>query len=817
MIFRTAVTLLLSAVATQLVAAPLDESKIQFIGPLGTQSTIKPHNTPHQKSIINNLLPQLQKPNQKLEVFGNTRSWQSLEQVNALTVNGMQALRFNFSTTRFVEGTLALSGIEKAHVFLNGEPLTGKSEFSIHAVTGDHQVIIITEQVDDWKKVVIDYTPKAEHDEIVLTQKTTTALSAKQLYDAPTISAISLSPNGKFYVATERHYQANRKNAAISNTSLRNIEGDVLYRLSGVAASQVSWSPDSNAIVFTQDKRVSILNIKDFSIKTVAEHFTGASGYQFFDEDTLIFSWSNTPDDKHTLVKHYSGLEDRWSYARSISQPFLLDVKSGLVSTISESKLSTRIADFDNERNTVLVTRNPVDYAAPPHMLTQLVEIDLSNHTENMLGEYRTFNRAKYTDKGIYVIAGPDFSQGLGRNLPKDMLANNYDGQLYLLNNDGEKPQALSKKFDPAIGGLQVLSNGDAVLNVTDKDTKQLYLYDESKRRFKKLNTGFDVVERYSVSDSKKGQVLVTGSQASSPQALSLVTVKRNKTKVLWDSKPVAYDNSEIAALEEFNFTNESGTQISGRVYLPHNLDTSKKHPALIYYYGGTSPVSRGFTGRYPFNLWAAQGYVVYVVQPTGATGFGQEFSAKHVNAWGEHTADDIIQGTNEFLKAYPFVDKNRLGNLGASYGGFMTMLLATKTDLFSASIAHAGISNITSYWGQGWWGYLYSGEASKNSFPWNNPSLYSQHSPVFHADKVTTPLLLVHGDADTNVPPGESHNMYTALKLLGQDVELIEYKGADHQIIVRDRRFHWWDTMLAYFDMHLKDQPQWWDHIYSK
>ncbi|TMP13506.1 S9 family peptidase, partial [Pseudoalteromonas ruthenica] len=89
MIFRTAVTLLLSAVATQLVAAPLDESKIQFIGPLGTQSTIKPHNTPHQKSIINNLLPQLQKPNQKLEVFGNTRSWQSLEQVNALTVNGM--------------------------------------------------------------------------------------------------------------------------------------------------------------------------------------------------------------------------------------------------------------------------------------------------------------------------------------------------------------------------------------------------------------------------------------------------------------------------------------------------------------------------------------------------------------------------------------------------------------------------------------------------------------------------------------------------------------------------------------------------------
>ena len=289
----------------------------------------------------------------------------------------------------------------------------------------------------------------------------------------------------------------------------------------------------------------------------------------------------------------------------------------------------------------------------------------------------------------------------------------------------------------------------------------------------------------------------------------------KNKAKTLSDSQADFYQNSEIATLEEFNFVNKDNVEISGRVYIPHNLDKSKKHPALIYYYGGTSPVTRGFTGRYPFNLWAANGYVVYVLQPTGATGFGQEFSAKHVNAWGNYTADDIIKGTSEFLKAYPYVDAKKLGNLGASYGGFMTMLLTTKTDMFSASISHAGISNITSYWGQGWWGYLYSGEASKGSFPWNNAKLYSQHSPVFNADKVTTPLLLIHGDADTNVPAGESHNMYTALKLLGQDVELVEYKNADHQIFARDKRFHWWDTMMAYFDKNLKDQPQWWDHLY--
>jgi len=111
----------------------------------------------------------------------------------------------------------------------------------------------------------------------------------------------------------------------------------------------------------------------------------------------------------------------------------------------------------------------------------------------------------------------------------------------------------------------------------------------------------------------------------------------------------------------------------------------------------------------------------------------------------------------------------------------------------------------------------LYSGIASRNSFPWNNPELYTEHSPIYRADKVTNPILLIHGDADVNVPVGESHTFYTALKLLDKDVELVEYLGDDHHILARDKTFHWWTTMLSYFDKHLKDQPEWWDYHFSK
>jgi dipeptidyl aminopeptidase/acylaminoacyl peptidase len=262
---------------------------------------------------------------------------------------------------------------------------------------------------------------------------------------------------------------------------------------------------------------------------------------------------------------------------------------------------------------------------------------------------------------------------------------------------------------------------------------------------------------------------------------------------------------------------NERGQEIEGRIYYPPYFDQERKYPCIVYYYGGTSPVTRDFGGRYPKELWAANGYVVYVLQPSGATGFGQAFSALHVNDWGKIVADEIIDGVKQFLKTHPFVDPERVGCIGASFGGFMTMLLQTRTDLFTAAVSHAGISSISSYWGEGYWGYLYSALATANSFPWNRKDIYIDQSPLFHAEKVTTPILLLHGSQDTNVPPGESIQFYTALKLLGKEVELIEVADQNHWIMDHKKRKLWSKTILAWFDRWLKDQSEWWDALYSE
>lgn len=807
----------LGSLSLTAIAAPLDKSNIDFIGPLGENMQVKPFQTPHGQVIINNLLEQLQRNTQSVSVFGKKHSWQPFNKVNALTLGGLQALKFNIETTRYSQGTLTIKGIENAQLFIDAKLQKGDNHtYSLSLTNGSHSVIVVAQQVANWNNVSLDFEPKADTDNITINTSTTKRLSAEQLFDAHTISGLSLAPDAKQYVTSTRSYSNKTANQANVVTELKNSQNQTLYRFEGQQPSNMVWSPNNQFLVYMLGSELKQLNRKNLSIKTLARELEGASNFNFYNNNSLIFSWSKTPEDNNSLTKHYKGLQDRWSYARNVSQLYMLDTNSGLTKALSQGPISHSFEDANTNRGKVLMSRQVMVMQATTHPETELVELDLQSNKITSFGKFKTFNHAKYANKDVYVVAGPDFKNGAGRALPKGMLANNYDGQLYLLSDNGKNVKALSKQFDPAIGELHVLDNGDALIKVTEQDTQPLYLYDLSKQRFKKLNTGLDIVEQFSYSHERNPQVLLSGTTASTPQQLKRLNISKNKTDLIWDSKPLAYANTQIPTLEEFNFTNKDGVEITGRVYLPTNLDKTKKHPALVYYYGGTSPVTRGFTGRYPFNLWAANGYVVYVLQPTGATGFGQTFSAQHVNAWGDYTASDIMQGTHAFLKKYDFVDSKKVGNLGASYGGFMTMLLATKTDMFSASIAHAGISNLTSYWGEGWWGYLYSGEASKNSFPWNNASLYSDHSPVFHADKVTTPLLLLHGDSDTNVPVGESLTMYTALKLLNKDVELIEYKGADHQIFARDKRFDWWNTMLAYFDKQLKGEPQWWDAMYS-
>ena len=272
----------------------------------------------------------------------------------------------------------------------------------------------------------------------------------------------------------------------------------------------------------------------------------------------------------------------------------------------------------------------------------------------------------------------------------------------------------------------------------------------------------------------------------------------------------------ELGECKAWNYVNSRGDTLCCRYYLPPHFDAAKKYPMIVNYYGGCSPTSRMFQSRYPHHVYAAMGYVVLVVNPSGATGFGQKFSARHVDTAGEGVAEDIISSTQAFCDEHAFVNRKKIGCIGASYGGFMTQYLQTKTDLFAAAISHAGISDHTSYWGEGYWGYSYSEVSMANEYPWTNKHLFVDQSPLYNADKIHTPLLFVHGTADNNVPVGESIQLYTALKLLGRPTAMVLVDGQDHHIIDYEKRLKWQNAIFAWFAKWLQDDASWWTEMYG-
>jgi dipeptidyl aminopeptidase/acylaminoacyl peptidase len=387
---------------------------------------------------------------------------------------------------------------------------------------------------------------------------------------------------------------------------------------------------------------------------------------------------------------------------------------------------------------------------------------------------------------------------------------------MYIMNLADKKVIPVTKNFHPSI--QQTVWNkqdGQIYFTAENRDYISLYRMNPIDGKIKSIEVKEDLVKSISLADQAPVLAYYGQGTMNSDRLYTLDTKKQRHTLVE-DLSQKILKGVQLGECRDWNYINSKGDTIYGRYYLPPHFDASKKYPMIVNYYGGCSPTERNFESRYPHHAYAALGYVVYVVQPSGASGFGQEFGARHVNTAGEGPAQDIIEGTKRFCEEHAFVNAKKIGCIGASYGGFMTQYLQTKTDIFAAAISHAGISDHTSYWGEGYWGYSYSEVSMANSYPWTRKDLYVERSPLFNADKIHTPILFLHGDVDMNVPVGESIQMYTALKLLGRETAMVLVDGQDHHILDYGKRIQWQNTIWAWFAKWLQDDATWWNAIYK-
>lgn len=741
---------------------------------------------------------------------------------------------FCVSNTQRTKATIAVEGLEQYRLFVDGEQVEVNGNKAETILTpSQHTVVIkyLTRKNASSDKKSIKLTVTAANG-APLSVGDAAAKRAYNIYDvicAPNYPSVSISPNGKFIVVRKTWVDRKGNNHSISE--LRNSQTN---RVMATFEESVKWMPASNKLYFTQkasdssiageEKQDGTLQLITINPLTMEREVLAANipdgWFQFTpDEKTLIYTLYTEGRKKDAQVYDVKEPDDRQPGWRSRSYLAKFDLVSGVLQPLTFGYHNVYLSDISADSRYLLIGKSEERLTKRPTTLNSYYRLNLNDMSVETLIEKGEFlNSAQFSPDGksILVSASPEAFNGIGKNVEEGQTPSMIDTQLYLMTLSDKKVRPLTGDFNPNVLSTEWSKvDGNIYFTAEDKDCVHLFQLNPKSGKFTLLKTPEEYIKSFSLASSA-AEMAFSGQSASNADRLYKMNTKALKSQLVDDLSARELKDVELGECKAWNYVNSRGDTLCCRYYLPPHFDAAKKYPMIVNYYGGCSPTSRMFQSRYPHHVYAAMGYVVLVVNPSGATGFGQKFSARHVDTAGEGVAEDIISSTQAFCDEHAFVNRKKIGCIGASYGGFMTQYLQTKTDLFAAAISHAGISDHTSYWGEGYWGYSYSEVSMANEYPWTNKHLFVDQSPLYNADKIHTPLLFVHGTADNNVPVGESIQLYTALKLLGRPTAMVLVDGQDHHIIDYEKRLKWQNTIFAWFAKWLQDDASWWTEMYG-
>lgn len=376
------------------------------------------------------------------------------------------------------------------------------------------------------------------------------------------------------------------------------------------------------------------------------------------------------------------------------------------------------------------------------------------------------------------------------------------DTQAYVIPAPGGEPRGVSQAKDRRVSTLKwAPQSKDLYYLISDQGRTTLWTMRQGQARpfFEQR------AQISSFSFGRDGALALIYSDPTHPAELYATAPSQNSgvqslMKPLGNANRALLAQIALADLREFRFNNE-GFEVQGWVMLPPHADDKKKYPVLLSIHGGP----HGMHG-YGFNAnaqaLAAQGYAVLLINPRGSTGYGQKFADGCLNDWGGGDYRDLMKGVDEALRQFPALDKDRLGVLGGSYGGYMTNWVVTQTDRFKAGVASASLANLISFYSTSLYQDLIHAEF--NGQPWDNFDLLWERSPLKHIKQAKTPLLLIHGEQDNDVHITQAEEMYTALKMRGVATVFLRYpreghgfREPRHRIDVLARTVQWFDRYL--------------------
>ena len=630
-----------------------------------------------------------------------------------------------------------------------------------------------------------------------------------------TIKSVETSPDGgrALYVLRSMNLDENRFD---NDIYLVPTSGGESLRLTEDGKSSLpAWSPDGRKIAYVQGveegKRIWLMDPEGKNRRKVADYqisnaslgvsTVGEAVLWSPDGSRLAFLATLEPHDKDAKIRVVDRIMYKAFYGYSDMRRRHVFIASPLG---SEPPRQLTFGDFDeysmawsaDGKEIAFVSNRTGRADHNMHLDIYAVEVESGETrriTESVGAEYYP---AWSPDGRMIAYTATTRGNTSNESTPEDR-------HVWVIGSDGDDPRDLTLDFDRACNGpLQWTPNGGRILFTA---------YDRGRAPICSVSPKGGEVTKVTDSDRfygnlslarEGGRMVYTSNDPTRPDELYSSDLDGGNEVRLTDHN-CFLDGVHLDWPEEFGFKTADGLDIQGWIYKPMGFDPSGKHPALLNIKGGPSGM-RGYGFNVHLQLLPAYGYVQFIVNYRGSSGYGQAFSDAVVGDMLGGEYRDNLEALDHVIETRDYIDADRMGVWGVSYGGYLTNWIVTRTDRFRAAVSISSVSNLFSQWGASaipsWV------EVEIGGLPWERMDLMLRQSPIMQADKVRTPVLFLHGELDFDTPIVEAEQMFMALKKHGVEAVMVRYADDGHGI--RRKPANQLDSMrrvIAWFDGHLK------------
>lgn len=375
---------------------------------------------------------------------------------------------------------------------------------------------------------------------------------------------------------------------------------------------------------------------------------------------------------------------------------------------------------------------------------------------------------------------------------------------LILVDRVTKKETNLTAGLDLSLESYQWHSSGKSIFfTAATKGTKQIFEVIVATGKIRQVtNERCDIVGIQVMKD----KILVERQSMLAPTDLWEVTSATGKQKQLTQINKELMDQIAMPTVEEKWITTTDGKKMLVWMILPPNMDKTKQYPSLLYCQGGPqSALSQYFSYRWNFLLMASEGYVVMAPNRRGLPGFGQEWNDAISKDWGGQAMRDYLVAVDS-VSTLPYIDKSKIGAVGASYGGYSVYYLAgIHNNRFKTFVSHCGLFNLESWYGMT--EELFFADFDIGGPYWlpENKELYRKNSPHLNVDKWNTPMLVIHGGKDFRVPESEGMQAFQVLQLKGIPSKFLYFPDEGHWITKPQNGVLWYRTYFDWLGTYLK------------